>query len=137
NIFSESPGEYIIVGGDNKVNLEVPARSFAVWVQGDLRNELIDISTPLDTTQNLQNLSASEIHCFPNPAKDFIQIAIPISGKYYLEIQDINGKLILKKDLELVGNGLNTIATKDFAAGIYQLQLFGKTENYYARFVID
>ncbi|MBP9190836.1 MAG: T9SS type A sorting domain-containing protein, partial [Chitinophagales bacterium] len=126
NIFSESPGEYIIVGGDNKVNLEVPARSFAVWVQGDLRNELIDISTPLDTTQNLQNLSASEIHCFPNPAKDFIQIAIPISGKYYLEIQDINGKLILKKDLELVGNGLNTIATKDFAAGIYQLQLFGK-----------
>ncbi|MBP9550064.1 MAG: T9SS type A sorting domain-containing protein [Chitinophagales bacterium] len=137
NIFSESPGEYIIVGGDNKVNLEVPARSFVVWVQGDLRNELIDISTPLDTTQNLQNLSASEIHCFPNPAKDFIQVEIPISGKYYLEIQDINGKLILKKDLELVGNGLNTIATKDFAAGIYQLQLFGKTENYYARFVID
>ena len=45
DIFAVTPYEYQIVSGDNQVYFEVPARSFAVFVEGDLRNELIDIST--------------------------------------------------------------------------------------------
>lgn len=138
NIFSEAPGQFIIVGGDNKAYLEVPARSFAVWVEGDLRDELIDISTPEDTSTGIiPALLPKEIQCYPNPASDYISMQLPADGNYIVEIRDINGKLVLQDEITVYGNAVNSLHISDLASGMYQLHLMGNDTSYYGRFVIE
>lgn len=136
SIFSEAPGEYSIVGADDKVYLEVPARSFAVWVQGDLRNALIDISTPADTAQAVQPLPATPIYCYPNPANEWIQVNVPTGGMYKVLVYDTSGKRIIGSTVEMT-TGSNAIPTGNLPSGMYQLQIIGKTENYLGTFVIE
>lgn len=70
DIFTVTPTAYQLVSGDGKAYLEVPPRSFAVWVQGDLRNETISIEDPV----TIESADALDLQVFPNPASDKLYI---------------------------------------------------------------
>ncbi|MFN3939080.1 MAG: alpha-amylase family glycosyl hydrolase [Chitinophagales bacterium] len=137
NIFSPAPGEYIIVGGDNRAYLEVPARSFAVWVEGDLRDALIDISTP-DEPEAVWNVAAPlPIISYPNPASASVVISIPVSGNFTVILYDAAGKVISTTQQYFTENTLTPIHIASLPAGVYSMHLTGETENYITRFVKD
>lgn len=131
DIFGITAYDYIIVQDDNQVYLEIPPRSFAVFVEGDLRSELIDISTPvaIENTSTINNFQV-----YPNPAGDEIEFLIPqlISGDITLEITDISGKLILRDKRPATTNNIN-IST--FSPGTYIIKIIHNNSIYISKFI--
>ncbi|MFZ1635185.1 MAG: T9SS type A sorting domain-containing protein, partial [Chitinophagales bacterium] len=60
---------------------------------------------------------------YPNPASDFISVAVTNTGKYRIEIFDINGVLITTKQFR---NSDMKIATNTFASGVYVLRIYNE-----------
>lgn len=131
DIFSLTPYEFITVQDDNQIYLEIPPRSFAVFVQGDLRSELIDITTPV-ALENTLNLNTFTV--YPNPAGDQIQFSIPelISGDIIIEIHDISGKLLKQENRPATLNNINVSA---FTAGVYIIKIIQNNSIYISKFI--
>ncbi len=60
---------------------------------------------------------------YPNPASDFISVAVTNTGKYRIEIFDINGVLITTKQFH---SSDMKIATNTFASGVYVLRIYNE-----------
>lgn len=106
DIFGLTPNPYAIVNGESEVYLEVPPRSFAAWVQGDLRHALIPVvdtsSTGLPEAVLPTNPDWNwQIH--PNPVSDVLNLswnpAAIHSNDLYLQICGIDGRVLLEKVL--------------------------------------
>jgi len=92
DIFSQTPYDFVTVQGDNQIYLEIPPRSFALFVEGDLRDELIDISTPVA----IDNTSfVNQFNVYPNPASDHIVLDIPGEHVLSATIYDAMGKTVM------------------------------------------
>ena len=79
------------------------------------------------TTGIIENSLASSISIFPNPATNHLTIALGSNNKEVeVNIADINGKIIYKTN----ATQKIEINTKDFAAGIYTVQI--KTSDFIA-----
>lgn len=131
SIFSSAPGDYILVNGSNQVYLEVPARSFAVWVEGDLRDELIDISTP-EIPDGI-NTEAAVIELFPNPAAELLQIKWPNHEAVTLRILNMNGQafpLTYSQSEQWIN-----LDVSHLAPGVYILEAQSETAKYTNNFI--
>ena len=131
DIFSKTAFPFITVQGDNQIYLEIPARSYAVYVEGDLSDELIDISTPVNIEQ-LTNAVTFDV--FPNPVDDvlYYHISDNNSSNQQVNIFDMTGKLIYYTTLSSTEN---TISTKNLISGTYLIQIIRDEEIRIAKFI--
>lgn len=131
DIFAQTIYPFITVQDDNQIYLEIPPRSFAVFVEGDLRDELIDISTPVSVTTIPGELS---FQLFPNPATDLLTFDFPLvnNNNLLITIYDITGNVVLQQ------NNLstqNTISTKQLISGTYLIQIIQDDTIRIAKFI--
>lgn len=131
DIFAQTVYPFITVQDDNQIYLEIPPRSFAVFVEGDLRDELIDISTPVSVTTIPGELS---FQLFPNPATDLLTFDFPLvnNNNLLITIYDITGNVVLQQ------NNLSTqniISTKQLISGTYLIQIIQDDTIRIAKFI--
>tara|TARA_B100001059_G_scaffold86970_1_gene85172 strand:+ start:7105 stop:8643 length:1539 start_codon:yes stop_codon:yes gene_type:complete len=89
-------------------------------MHGVLANQRIDL--PVQTV-GLKSYNHANFHLYPNPAKDLIHIKFDVAeNQSKLQLIDVSGKIIWKKELN--SNELETLqlSTINFARGIYFLQ---------------
>lgn len=128
DIFSLTPYAFVTVQGDNQIYLEIPARSFAVFVEGDLRDELIDITTPVSVSE----MTVERVQIFPNPVRDILYISTSASFGLMAEIYDLTGRMVHQ---ELLAPGSNSMQVAHLAAGQYILKLIGDNQTQIAKFI--
>lgn len=131
DIFSQTAFDIITVQADNQIYLEIPPRSYAVFVQGDLRDELIDISTPVAI--NEINIETPFI-IYPNPANDILTFNLenPTYSTQQINIFDISGKLVYETKLAA---DENTISTKQLISGTYLIKIIRDNNIRIAKFI--
>jgi hypothetical protein len=130
DIFSVSPNPFAIVNGSSQAYFEVPARSFGVWVQGDLREELISIEEPV-SGQGLPGLIPDFAWSLaPNPASDQLLLswnpeALPPmeqSGPLQLRIFGTDGRAMLEERVERSAGAARLPLDPRWSEGIYWLE---------------
>lgn len=72
DIFAVSGQPYTIVSPQKYIHMEVPPRSFGMWVKGDLRNNLISLVDTVYTATDSPDLASqategNSLQLFPNP----------------------------------------------------------------------
>ena len=128
DIFSQTIYPTITVQGDNQIYLEIPPRSFAVYVEGDLSNELIDISTPV-AINNYQ--AQQQFDIFPNPANNDIYFS-PLTQNALLEVYDMAGKRLVQA---FAGIGDNHLDISMLPSGTYLLKMIAQDNMAIAKFI--
>jgi alpha-amylase len=124
DIFSTSTFAKAQVNGSNQIYIDLPPRSFGVWVEGDLTNDLISLTTGLAT--EISEASAIQIH-----VEDEIEIQISSTKSQIASLQllDLQGRIIQRKSYPLIA-GINhfIISKQGISAGIYlaMIELEGK-----------
>lgn len=99
DIHGISPYPYAIVSNTNRIYMQVPPRSFGVWVAGDLTGNLI----PINSTTAFENsiVANSQLTVSPNPFKE--EIAIQTNGILGKEVNvaifSIEGKKVYESEL--------------------------------------
>lgn len=128
DIFSQTAYDYITVQGDNQIYLEIPPRSFAVFVEGDLRSDLIDISTPVAVAD--QVLTTNEFIVYPNPADNIIQLDIPAlqNKDYFIKIINTAGQTVLTE------KNTTTLPVEALSSGIYFITVEQDAQLYISKF---
>ncbi len=131
DIFSQGSYDFITVQDDNQIYIEIPARSFAVFVEGDLRNELIDISTPVGINDIIISKGLS---IFPNPANNELNFAVDFltKDKITIKVHDIAGKLIIK---ETASSSENKINIQSLNSGAYILKIIQNKNIWISKFI--
>lgn len=128
DIFSQTIYPTITVQGDNQIYLEIPPRSFAVYVEGDLTDELIDISTPVAVTGVAMALP---FHVFPNPTTGDIYFT-PLMQDALAEVYDMTGKLVHTENMY---SGDQSLAVHTLPAGQYLLKMICADQVQVAKFI--
>ena len=78
-------------------------------------NDTVDCNSPI--ILSVQESVEQEVEIYPNPAKDFCNIANNSDKTYKIIITDASGKRI--QTCEILSNDLCTISLKDYKCGIY------------------
>jgi alpha-amylase len=133
DIFSVSPYDYQIVDGSNQAYFEVPARSFAVFVEGDLRDDLIDISTPVAIDES--NAEWKALKVFPNPVDDVLRMEWNYGGIPLVTVKDIQGRT---NSLPVeAGETTIQLDVSSLPAGLYLLEANSNGQIYQSQFIKD
>ncbi len=131
DIFSITAYDYITVQDDNQIYLEIPPRSYAVFVEGDLRSELIDISTPVAIeTDNSLNL----FDVYPNPADEklYYELTEKLKGEINVIIEDMQGRTIYTEQRDAASQEINI---QKLPAGMYILKITQNQTIYISQFI--
>lgn len=130
DIFGVTPQPFVTVGNGAFVNLQVPPQSFAVWVEGDLTNQLIPIDTSpivlaIDELPAYEDEAAFSV--FPNPNDGHFQARIDATqgGEAVLGIYALSGQLLQQQQI-ILAPGQNTLSVSLPAAapaGVYWARL--------------
>lgn len=113
-------------------NRSYSARISALSSVNVCRNESLNkdyIYTASLTDLTLQSFSnvAPGIRLFPNPANDNLSVYIDFikDGLYELAITDINGRVVMRQDIQHSKNTLSTISTAHLDNGLYFIRIIG------------
>lgn len=115
DIFATSAFAKASVNGSNQIYIDLPPRSFGVWVEGDLTGDLISLTTnlaePLNASSAIQITSDSEI---------LIKISAAHNQVADFQLLDLQGKKIQAKSLSLIpGQNQFVIPKQNLPSGIY------------------
>lgn len=83
----------------------------------------------LSNTQTITN--HYEMQCFPNPATDHVTLVLPQgkSGKYLIELFDMNGKKYFTRNEQVNDNNSNIqLDLSEVSAGVYFIKVSNETE---------
>ena len=58
------------------------------------KGRIYDLDLIVENESSIKETSASQLQVFPNPAKDFVNIFLPKSGKYTISLSTLEGKTI-------------------------------------------
>ncbi len=90
DIFAVSGQPFTIMNAQKYIHMEVPPRSFGMWVKGDLRNQIISMTDTLYTgTDNAHTSPVFEentLQLFPNP-NDGNQVALAFESSMFSDGQ--------------------------------------------------
>ncbi len=141
DIFGLSNFPYALVK-NGQIYLELPPRSFSVWVQGDLQEKLISVEAPFEATGMggaIMNKVSPALHLYPNPASSVLTCSL---GRMKHR-QDIRysivsgaGKEVIKGKAQSDHDGEIKIPVGKLPAGIYQCIVEGQSFRSSASFVI-
>jgi glycosidase len=134
DIFAVSGTPIVIVNAQKQITMEVPARSFGVWVKGDKRNQLISLTDTLyigtENTEALaQNGHFETLKVFPNPFENAFTfgLAMQTNTNGIIALQNTLGQAVWHDTIALQA-GMNTYELKDIPTdlpkGVYFLSLF-------------
>ncbi len=91
------------------------------------------------TTEELEPITfGSDLHLYPNPADDWIRIALPYSGEFFGQIQvyDRYGQLQLEKSIKGEGDLNQELELSNWKEGMYILKLTMDGESYSDKFLV-
>ena len=92
-------------------------------VLANQRVELPETSANADTTVGIHTNENFQFSVYPQPAKDLLHIELMgANSPLNLQLFDISGKLIWKKDLNSYTDIKINLSTKNYARGIYFLK---------------
>ena len=123
-----SNGEKLVFNINNTI-FDIYDTSYIEMIKDDtIVNFDISIEGYTKFEENEVVIRQNEIICFPNPCKDYLYIKNNTGNKYdLLYIYDATGMLLLKTDINLVGNSIKRIDYfAKFSSGIYFIRLRGK-----------
>jgi len=85
-------------------------------------------TTIWDQVSGISDIKTIDFKLYPNPATDFIEVELPYATA--LQIFDLNGKLVLSKDLK---KGTNHLSINNLNSGIYMV----KVENTVKKLIVE
>ena len=130
DIFGVSPYPYTIINGSSQGYFEVPARSFGVWVQGDLTDDLIpivDTSASAIGDASLLLEESLQFQISPNPTAGQLNLSWnsvpgqPDQG--ILHITGMDGRTSVQQSVTLLQGQLTLELPSDLPGGLYQAVL--------------
>lgn len=106
------------VNNNEELHIVIPPRSFAVFVEGDLRSDTISLFPT-----GIANLQQQELQAevFPNPFSNEIYISLPEAHEVCAEIFDLSGRSIYAQNLAAAE--LHTLHPTLSAQGFYLLKV--------------
>ncbi len=121
DIFGVSQFPFAIVNGSNQMYIDLPPRSFSVWVKGDLRRELIAIEDPF---VGISQPDMADIRLFPNPASTHISLQLDDvwDDNLRVDILNMNGAVVYT-ELRSGASTLHTLPVAQLPAGLYLLRM--------------
>ncbi len=112
----------VFVGSDHASYLQLPLNGFFINVEES-------------------TFDAKQIRVFPNPAKDIINISIPVEGRddFNACLTDFCGKIVLNKSFKInsVGDHHVQLNTGRLAAGLYTISIQGNNSTFVSRILIE
>lgn len=104
DILGNSAYPYAVVDGQNRIYVDLPARSYSVWVQGEVATVPLGATanTARTTTNHTNQASTLDldqvgmVKAFPNPFKDkfTLQLKSAAAGDTHLQVIDLQGKVV-------------------------------------------
>ena len=83
----------------------------------------------------VKDLDSEEVILFPNPAKEEINIPVPVAQTtYQVQIVDMQGRIMEAGSANSL-NGIIQIDVRSYAPGLYYVQLADNRVMYYGRFI--
>ena len=136
DIFGISPNPYNIISPTYGGYFQVPPRSFAVWVEGNLTDSLITItpSTAIDAPLYQSNL----LKVSPNPFEKTLTLSLANQSfdNAKVEIWDINGRKVWESTLP-EKESQATINPNLQSQGIYILKMTSGQKQYIEKIVLE
>ena len=126
DIFAFSAYPYALVR-NGQIYMELPPRSFSIWVQGDLQDRIIPSDPPFRPTGlgSLGQVHADDlsIALYPNPATDFVLLNFRQQSAADLEYQlcAVDGRILRSGCEKLAVEGKIKIPVSDLPTGIYRV----------------
>lgn len=86
----------------------------------------------------IEDYSSNHLHIFPNPAAEQVTITIPNQNDcpYRLGVFDINGKLLISKEISFC-EGQYSLPLSSLSAGLYVISLFNEQEVYTEKLIVN
>lgn len=123
--YSQSVPYRLQVGNDMNTNNNsgrLYYQTTSGWLPTSLNGSIMirpAFQAPKGDPLNVGEIDFPEVHVFPNPTKNQLNVQVEHNGLIYAELMDITGKSVLKTNLQ----GLGVIEISELKAGIYLLRL--------------
>ncbi len=127
DIFGVSSNDYAVVNGSNQIYMEVPPRSFAMWVQGDLVAEQIPIENYANDTFFIDRNIGVAVHTrerqqegimvYPNPFRNRFTLHTSLYDPQVITVELLDSKGTPKYSDEL----MVTFGEEDFTIDLSRM----------------
>lgn len=130
DIYRVSSSVTTTVGNDSRISIEVPAKSFGIWVEGDNLPQIPLNDTALVVTSMAGEVAANPLRVavYPNPAQDNVTVHIenatdfPADARVFI-LTDMLGREVLRQPIVEEA----TISLAHLPEGVYLWQCAGNT----------
>jgi len=106
------------------------------WTSGSGNNFYLD-NINFDTPSGINEFTLNSLNVFPNPAKDQVNIELPVSGNYEFNLVSLDGKLVNKT----VGSGSKgeqvNYDLSNFASGLYFITYISQGKEITKKIIIE
>jgi len=138
DIFGISPTATTIINSNSEIHINLPPRSFTMYVQGaDLVDSIVSMGDtfPIFATQvvNIPPKQQGSISVFPNPFTQNVNMRVQDVVADYLQVNmyDLSGRLVYSGKFGNPENGTVTFTPPVTAAGIYLLKVTANDQSTY------
>ncbi len=139
--WTQEDGAYIFENlplGTYRITYDVPGLSSPeIWVTLTAENpERLQINIEIEGgTVAVKDLDTEEVILFPNPAREEINIPVPVAQTtYQVQLVDMQGRIMEAGSVNSM-NGIIHIDVRSYAPGLYYVQLTDDRVMYYGRFI--
>ncbi|HZV69452.1 MAG TPA: T9SS type A sorting domain-containing protein [Saprospiraceae bacterium] len=140
-VFTSSDGSFRfpeLAYGTYRISYDIPGvHSPDVWVTILVEDpERLQVTLVVDlATTSVDQPAAQVLNLYPNPAKDQINIIMPVNhATYDIQIVNMEGRKIFTGSVESF-NGIIPVEVGHFSPGLFHINLKGDNQNYYSRFL--
>ena len=137
----ETSGEGFVLGGSDGASEDDDYSTVAYGPYG--QNNEIDyyvhwgfapyVRANFNGILNAEEAAFEEVSIYPNPSEGIVHIDCPKDEVTSVEVRSIDGKFIIRKDL----NGSSSIDLAPYGSGIYLVSVQGSTKSFIKRIVIN
>lgn len=123
--------------GTYRISYDIPGlHSPDVWVTLTHDNpEKLQVTLLLEGTVDVETPVAIELELYPNPAKEFVTMKIPVKQTdLQMRIMDMQGRVVYSGSVKNE-NGIMSIDVDHYSPGLYHINLAGNNAIYIGRFV--
>lgn len=128
DVFQVSGNAFATVNGSSQIALSVPARSFGVWVQGEVSSISLTDSTYWTVGEDVSvKVPANRLSLMPNPANDLLLVSLEnaLTETAVVEVLDLAGRVLLRETLA-PGQTENSLNISQLSAGSYWVRVLGQ-----------
>jgi hypothetical protein len=86
---------------------------------------------------NAAEASSVVVEVFPNPVRSTLNIRLEEEGLFQFRVLDVNGRLLIDKQMYAPANAAVEFPVSDIPSGLYVLQIIGGEQFFKARFIKD